>query len=71
MMDNTSLIFKVLPLSPSLPPSLFSLPFSLSSYSRMTSFPGPAQLSVISSTVRWERAWYLPHVSDIRIERGW
>ena len=25
----------------------------------LASFPGPAQLSVAFSTVKWERAWYL------------
>ena len=35
----------------------------------LASYPVPAQLSVASSTVKWERAWYLSHVSDVGIER--
>ena len=33
----------------------------------IASYPGPAQLSIVSSTVKRERAW--THVSDVGIER--
>ena len=41
----------------------------LASGDNLASFPGPAQLSVAFSTVKWRGPGIFSHVSDVRIEK--